>query len=298
MAEWTFEYPWFLGLFPLFLLCEQFCRARAQRLLFPDTALLKQLAYRSGWLQRALKLLLSALLAVALASPIRQNEVVVQHDKGYEISLILDASGSMQQMKKFDIVKRIVLDFIDRRSHDKLGLTLFADFAYVAVPLTYDKKSLQALLRRIDVGIAGLQRTALYEALFMSSKLFKTSQAKHKIAILLTDGVDNTSQVPLDVAVKSARKHGIKVYVIGVGGRGDYNPAVLRKIASETGGTFYEADSAERLTQIYGEIDRLEKSEIKANKYVKKHYYFQYPLAAALLLLALFALMRRRGHAL
>jgi Ca-activated chloride channel family protein len=132
----------------------------------------------------------------------------------------------------------------------------------------------------------------------MSTKLFKDSASKEKIAILLTDGVDNTSQVPLDVAIQSAVKHGIKVYVIGVGGRGDYNPEVLRKIAEETGGKFYEARSVERLKQIYGEIDALEKSEIKADKYVKKRYYFQYPLAAALFLLAAFILMRRRGHAL
>ncbi|MEJ2469415.1 MAG: VWA domain-containing protein [Campylobacterales bacterium] len=298
MAEWTLQYPWALALIALFVLCEAFCRAKTQRLIFPDTALLRSLSLRSGWLMRGTKFLIFTLLALALASPIKQNEVVVRSDKGYELSLVLDASGSMKQQNKFGIVKEIVLDFVDKREHDKLALTLFADFAYVAMPLTYDKQSLKQLLSKIDVGIAGVQRTALYEALFMSTKLFKDSASKEKIAILLTDGMDNTSQVPLDVAIQSAVKHGIKVYVIGVGGRGDYNPEVLRKIAEETGGKFYEARSVERLKQIYGEIDALEKSEIKADKYVKKRYYFQYPLAAALFLLAAFILMRRRGHAL
>jgi Ca-activated chloride channel family protein len=298
VAEWTLQYPWALALLALFFLCEAFCRARTQRLIFPDTALLRSLSLRSGWLMRGTKLLMLALLALALSSPVKQNEVVVRSDKGYELSLVLDASGSMRQRNKFGIVKEIVLDFVDKREHDKLALTLFADFAYVAMPLTYDKQSLKQLLSKIDVGIAGVQRTALYEALFMSSKLFRDSASKEKIAILLTDGVDNTSQVPIDVAIQSAVKHGIKVYVIGVGGRGDYNPVVLRKIAGETGGKFYEAGSVERLKQIYGEIDALEKSEIKADKYVKKRYYFQYPLAGALLLLAAFILMRRRGHAL
>lgn len=298
MGEWTFEYPWAFSLLALYLMCEMFCPAKAQRLIFPQTALLQSLSRRSGWLQSALKFLIFALLATALASPVKQNEVVVQNDKGYEIALILDASGSMQRMHKFDIVKGIVQDFIDKRKHDKLALTLFADFAYVAMPLTYDKKSLKQLLSKINVGIAGTQRTALYEALFMSTKLFKHSTSKEKIAILLTDGVDNTSQVPLDVAIKSAVKHGVKVYVIGVGGRGDYNPAVLKKIADETGGTFYEAGSVERLKQIYKQIDTLEKSEIKADKYVKKHYYYPYPLGAATLLLIVFALIRRRGYAL
>ena len=223
---------------------------------------------------------------------------MVQKDKGYELSLVLDASGSMAQMNKFAVVKKIVQDFVDKRKHDKLALTLFADFAYVAMPLTYDKESLEQLLSKVDVGIAGTSHTALYEALFMSTKLFKNSASKEKVAVLLTDGMDNTSQVPLDVAIQSAVKHGVKVYVIGVGGRGDYNPAVLRRIAAETGGKFYEASTVERLKQIYDEIDSLEKSEIKANKYVKKHYYFQYPLAAAAALLLLFSLMQRRGHAL
>ncbi|MHC3993502.1 vWA domain-containing protein [Thiomicrolovo sp. ZZH C-3] len=298
MGEWTLEYPWALGLIALFFLCETFCRAKTQQMLFPDTALLRSLSARSGWTQRGIKLLIFTLLALALASPIRQNEVVISDDQGYELSLVLDASGSMRQMDKFGIVKKIVLDFIDKREHDKLALTLFADFAYVAMPLTYDKQSLKQLLSKVDVGIAGMQRTALYEALFMSTKLFKSSDAKEKIAILLTDGLDNTSQVPLDVAIQSAVKHGIKVYAIGVGGRGDYDPAVLQKIARETGGKFYEAGSVERLGQVYNEIDTLEKSEIKADKYVKKRYYFQYPLGAALLLLVLYAVIRRRSHAL
>lgn len=298
MGEWTFEHPWAFALIALYLVCDAFCAAKAQRLIFPDTALLARLARGSNWLQGTVKFLAVALLATALASPIKQNAVEINNDKGYEISLILDASGSMKQLNKFGIVKDIVLDFIDKRKHDKLALTLFADFAYVAMPLTYDKESLKQLLSKVDVGIAGMQRTALYEALFMSTKLFKNSHSKEKIAILLTDGVDNTSEVPLDVAIKSAVKHGVKVYVIGVGGRGDYNPAVLQKIAKETGGTFYEAGSVERLKQIYKEIDTLEKSEIKTNKYVKKHYYYQYPLGGALVLLVLFALMRRRGYAL
>jgi Ca-activated chloride channel family protein len=298
MGEWTLEYPWALGLIPLYLLCEVFCRAKTQRLIFPDTGLLRTLSRRSGWMLRGITFLLFALLAAALASPIKQNEVSVRSDKGYEIALILDASGSMQQGGKFDIVKKIVQDFVDKREHDKLALTLFADFAYVAMPLTYDKESLQQLLGKINVGVAGTQRTALYEALFMSTKLFRDSASKEKVAILLTDGVDNTSQVPLDVAIQSAVKHGIKVYAIGVGGRGDYDPSVLKKIAGETGGKFFEAGSVERLKQVYDEIDALEKSEIKADKYVKKHYYFQYPLGAALILFVLFLLMRRRGHAL
>jgi Ca-activated chloride channel family protein len=191
----------------------------------------------------------------------------------------------MREYNKFTIVKDIVDDFIDKRQHDKLALSIFADFAYVAVPLTYDKKSIKRLLQRIDVGIAGQQRTALYEALFLSSNLFKTSKSKEKIAILLTDGMDNTGTIPLDVAIKTAKKYGIKVYTVGVGRAGEFNPAVLKKIAKETGGKYFAGDSIEKLKAIYNTIDELEKSEIKADKYVKKTYYFQYLLALSLIFL-------------
>ncbi len=297
MGSIVFEYPYLFVLVALFFICERFCKAKRQRLIMPNMPMLKKAAQTQSLLINMLKFLMVALLVTALASPIRQDEIVVQNDKGYEISLLLDASGSMEQYNKFGIVKDIVLDFLKKREHDKLGLTIFADFAYVAIPLTYDKKSIRELLQKIDVGIAGKQRTALYEALFMSSKLFKESTSKHKIAILLTDGMDNAGTIPLDVAVKTAKKYGIKVYVIGVGGRGDFDPNVLNTIANETGGKFYEAGSGERIKAIYDEIDRLEKSEIKANKYIKKHYFYQYPLGAAIVVMFLYIFARRRRYA-
>ena len=294
MSALHFAYPVAFLLPLLYLLCIRFCPERNERFLFPNVGRFQKIAKKSGSIRRLLEFIAIVLFSVALASPYRQDEVVIEKNKGYEISLILDASGSMAEMNKFGIVRDIVTDFLDKRKQDKIGLTIFADFAYVAVPLTYDKESIKRLLSKIDVGIAGTQRTALYEALFMSSKLFKHSQAKEKIAILLTDGVDNAGTIPLDVAINTAKKYGIKVYVIGVGGRGDYNPYVLRRIAKETGGEFFEADSVRKLKRIYETIDKLEKSEIKSDRYVKKSYYFQYPLALGLLVLVLYFIYRNR----
>jgi Ca-activated chloride channel family protein len=162
------------------------------------------------------------------------------------------------------------------------------------VPLTYDKRSIKRLLNRIEVGVAGVRQTALYEALFLSSNLFKTSHSKEKIAILLTDGIDNANTIPLDVAIKTAKKYGIKVYTIGVGSMGDFNPTVLQQIASQTGGKFFHANTQQKLQQIYKTINKLEKSEIKANKYVKKTYYFQYSLALAILFMLIYFYMANK----
>ena len=294
MSNIMFEYPFAFLFLLLYFVCKKFCKQRNEQLIFPNMKIFKQVSQKQNYLVSVLEFLAVLLLTIALASPFKQDDVVIDKDKGYEISMILDASGSMKEYNKFGIVKDIVTEFVDMRKHDKLGLTIFADFSYVAIPLTYDKESIKRLLSRLEVGVAGTQRTALYEALFMSSKLFKNSKAKEKIAILLTDGVNNVDNIPLDVAINTAKKYGIKVYVIGVGNRGDYNPMVLKRIAKDTGGEFFEADSVEKLKKIYEVINKLEKSEIKVDKYIKKSHYFQYPLSVGLLLMLLYFFTRNR----
>ena len=293
--NFTFKYPFVFLLFLLFFICSKFCKPKGVSLYFPNMMMLEKASQKSRWFLNGLKVLAFILLVTALASPIQEDDVIIKNDKGYEISLILDASGSMSEYNKFGIVKEIVEDFVDQRKHDKLALSIFADFAYVAVPLTYDKKSIKRLLQRMEVGIAGRQKTALNEALFLSSNLFKTSKSKEKIAILLTDGMDNTETIPLEVAIKRAKKYKIKVYTVGVGNAGrDFNPAVLQKISKETGGKYFSANTIEKLKEIYSVINSLEKSEIKADKYVKKTYYFQYLLAFALLLLLGYFILANR----
>ena len=292
----TFEYPFAFLLLILFSICLKFCKPKKTALFFPNIHLLKSASKKSNILLNSLKFLIFFTIVLALSSPIKQDDVIIKNDKGYEISLILDASGSMREANKFGIVKEIVNDFIDKRKHDKLALSIFADFAYVAVPLTYDKASIKNLLSRIDVGVAGVRATALYEALFLSSNLFKTSHSKEKIAILLTDGMDNANTIPLDVAINTAKKYGIKVYTVGVGSAGDFNPAVLQKIASQTGGKYFSANTISGLKNIYATINKLEKSEIKANKYVKKTYYFQYILVWTLLFILIYLFANNRGN--
>jgi len=284
--NFRFEYPYVFLLLILFLVCYKYCKPKSISLYFPNIMMLKQASKKSRWVLNSLKFLAFIFLVTALASPIQEDDIIVKNDQGYEISLILDASGSMSEYNKFTIVKEIVDDFVNQRKHDKLALSIFADFAYVAVPLTYDKKSIKRLLERLEVGIAGRQRTALNEALFLSSNLFKTSKSKEKIAILLTDGMDNAKSIPLEVAIKRAKKYNIKVYTVGVGNAGrDFNPKVLQRISKETGGKYFSANTIEKLKQIYAVINELEKSEIKADKYIKKTYYFQYLLVIALLFL-------------
>lgn len=289
-----FEYPLALLLPVVFVICQLKCKPKLNSIFFSGTSFIKKASHKESLFFKIVQFLAILALSFALASPIKKDEIVVNNNKGYEISLILDISGSMSENGKFDVVKNIVTDFLKKRKNDKVALSIFADFAYVAVPLTYDKKAVSKLLNRLEVGIAGRSRTALYEALFLSTNIFKNSHAKNKIAILLTDGVDNANTIPLDIAIKRAQKYGVKVYTIGIGGRGDYNPYVLQEIAKKTGGEFFEADSVAKLKRIYQTIDKLEKSRIKTDKYVNKNYYFVYPLTLAILLLLIIFYIRNK----
>jgi len=291
----TVEYPFALLIPVLFVICQLKCKPKKLSIYFSGFAFLQKATKKQSLMIKLLEFLAIFLLSLALASPIKQNELIINNNKGYEISLILDLSGSMSQNGKFEIVRKIVDDFLKKRKNDKVALSIFADFAYVAVPLTYDKKALSKLLNRLEVGIAGTSKTALYEALFLSTNIYKNSKAKNKIAILLTDGMDNANTIPLDIAIKRAKKYDVKVYTIGIGRQGDYNPYVLKQIAQKTGGKFFEADTITKLKNIYKTIDSLEKSQIKTDRYINKRYFFAYPLSLALMLLVgLFFIRNKR----
>ncbi|CZE46999.1 vWA domain-containing protein [Campylobacter geochelonis] len=293
----SFEYPFAFLLLLVYLVCAKFCKAKNPSFYFSNIDMLEKAAKKANVALNLVKFIIAFLLITALASPVKKDEISFVDDKGYEIALMLDVSGSMERGDKFSAVKNIVKDFIAKRTHDKIGLSVFADFAYVAIPLTYDKNSIKRLLDRVDVGIAGTQKTALYEALFLTANLFKDSTAKDKIIILPTDGMDNAGSIPLDVAIKTAQKYGIKVYTIGVGVPGDFNPAVLAKIAKDTGGEYFSSNSFKGLEEIYSKIDKLEKSDIRADKYIKKTYYFHYfALFAGVFMVVYFFMINRKRY--
>jgi Ca-activated chloride channel family protein len=285
---YSFEYPYVFLLLIMVAVCILFCKEKVRAIYFPHTELLSSLVRSKQILLNLLRALILSLLIIGLSSPIKTEEIILDNSKGHEISLILDASGSMNRFDKFKTVKAIMIDFISNRKTDKLALSVFADFAYTVVPLTYDKKSVIKMLDNIEIGVAGRRKTALYEALFLSSKLFNNSKSKERIAILLTDGKNNTDSVPLDMAIERAKDNKIKVYTVAVGDKKDYNAEVLKYIANSTGAKFFSANSYESIQNIYKQINQLEKSEININKYDKKIYYFHYPLTLSLMLLLIY----------
>jgi Ca-activated chloride channel homolog len=294
LGDITFLYPNAFWLFVPYILCIFFCKPSKQGFYFSNIEMLRNATSYQNYIIQTLYALIFIAMVIALSNPIKKEEIKVDNSLGYEISLLYDVSGSMLENNKFIITKEILEDFIAKREKDRLSLTIFADFAYLASPLTYDKKSLIKLLNLIEIGVVGDRETALYEALYLSGNLFKDSKSKNKIAILLTDGIDTADSIPLEPAIERIKKYGIKVYAIGIGEKGDYNGEALHKIANETGGKFYEANTKEKINQIYEQIDKLEKSEIKTNSYERKTYLFQYPLDVAIGLLFILILIHRK----
>lgn len=237
---------------------------------------------------------------VALASPVITQSYSNSKKEGRDIVLIIDSSGSMRQRgfdpsdlgrNKFDVVKEVVGDFIEKRENDRIGMVTFADIAFIASPLTFEKKFLTDITKMQEMGMAG-KRTAINDAIVQSYNLLSKSKAKSKIAILLTDGVDNMSKVPFGDVKNLIEKRDIKLYAIGVGDAREYNGQYLQALADAGKGLAFGAKDATTLSQIYDEIDKLEATKIDDKKIVQHTYLYIYPLFLSILSLLLFVYFR------
>ncbi|HAO99483.1 MAG TPA: aerotolerance regulator BatA [Fibrobacteres bacterium] len=200
--------------------------------------------------------------------------------------------------------KKVIEDFIMGRKHDRIGLVVFAGHSYTQCPLTLDYNVLAELLRKVDFGHVE-DGTAIGTGLLNGINRLRGSTAKSKVVVLLTDGQNNAGEVDPVTAARAAQALGIKVYTIGMGKDGDQpieiddpvfgkrivsvrtdvDMSMLRQIAQITGGKSYRAQDTHALEEIYGEIDKLEKSEIKTTSYYRYHELFMTLAYAALLLI-------------
>ncbi|MBA1433213.1 MAG: VWA domain-containing protein [Epsilonproteobacteria bacterium] len=304
-----FEFPKIAFVIFFFIACETLCKMRLPSIYFPHASQFMKSNISTSKLLFFLKWLGIVTLILALMSPVKDEPYELAPKHGHEIALVLDASQSMSERgfdmsdpaaSRFDVVKKIVKDFIKRRNNDNIGLVVFGAYSFIASPLTYDKHILSRIVSQLQVGMAG-KYTALYEALAQGVNLLKMTKSKSKVVILLTDGYSTpqVDKIPLDVAIDLAKKEGIKVYPIGIGsGVQDYNRAVLVKIAKETGGVAFGASNAQELQEVYKQINKLEKSEIKNETFTYLKYYYFYPLFVGLIALMLYIYLRnKRGSA-
>ena len=278
------EFPYLLALIFIFIFCAYFCKERQESFLFPHMQLFSSASMSSSYLLVFLKYLGIVSLVIAMASPFSEKEIDLDPREGYDIVLLLDASGSMQaqgfdannrELNRFEVVQDIVNSFILKRPNDNLGMIVFGEYAFVASPITYDKNILSKLLSQLYIGVAG-KKTAIFDAIAQSVTLMHENEAKSKIAILLTDGRNTAGQIPYDAAISLAQKEELKIYTIGIGRPGEFDERALSQIAKDTNAKFFPAYSAEQLEGIYEEINELETSELIGEKFLHKSYYYIY----------------------
>ena len=255
---------------------------------------------------RLLALILLVFATAQLQQVDENSKIEVQ---GSDIMLVLDASGSMQLFddqkdprSRFDVAKQEVLHFIARRSSDPIGLIIFGATAVSRCPVTLGKHLLQNIVAELTLGDINHSSTVIGVALAMAVNRLRHSKATSKIVILLTDGTPTPDDIPIDPVVQLAKKYGIKIYTIGVGGaEGGYahmplyglvrcetplNTDLLHAIAKETGGAFFHAEKPDDIRRVYDTIDALEKTSIDVPHYARVHDLFMPLLILVLFLLA------------
>jgi Ca-activated chloride channel family protein len=270
---------------------------------------------RIGRWTALLPLLGCAFLIAGLARPQVGHGRTETSANGIDIVLGLDVSGSMQaldfkmggdRMNRIDVVKSVVSQFIGGRSDDRIGLIAFAGAPYLVSPLTLDHDWLQQNLQRVSVGGVD-DGTAIGSAIAAGVNRLRTTTAKSKVIILLTDGMNNTGKLSPMAAAEAAKALGVKIYTIAVGVRGsapvpvkdefgnmrlvmskvDVDEKTLRAVAAETGGLFYRATDTDSLRHIYGEIDRLERTSRTMRRYERTEELFKWALFPGIALIGI-----------
>lgn len=312
------EFLWLLALLPL-LAVWRGRRGTAVAVRYSTGTQARKLAAprraRAGQWMSALRLLVLGLLIVAVARPQFGRGTSEVEASGIDILLAVDVSGSMEAMdfeldgkpvNRIEVVKSVVSKFIQDRPNDRIGLIAFAGRPYLVSPLTLDHDWLQQRLDQVRVGMVE-DGTAIGSAITSGVNRLREQEAKSRIMILLTDGMNNAGKVQPDLAAEAARSLGIKVYTIGAGTRGeapvpvtdafgrrelamarvDIDEETLNEVASMTGAQYYRATNTDSLARIYEEINALETTTRTMKRF--SHYNEIFTLAAfpALLLLGL-----------
>lgn len=278
-------------------------------LILPTTTSLenapKSWRQRLLWLPNTLRVLIFFLVVIALARPQSHFSTRNVETEGIDIVLALDISASMRTMdfkpNRLEACKAVAEEFISTRPNDRIGIVVYGEEAYTICPVTSDHSTLSGMLETVDFN--NLENsTAIGDGLGTAINRLRDSEAKSKVTILLSDGVNNSGYIDPYAAAEMAKNHKIKVYTIGCGSYGQapiptpYGPQLvqteideklLNHIAETTGGKYFRATNKEKLRTIYQEIDTMEKTKISESVFESKtDIFFPFLLAAVVLFLA------------
>lgn len=252
------------------------------------------------WIFRLLRAVGLALFVLALARPQEVEAEREYETKGIDIVISMDISGSMlaedfKPVNRMGVAKQEAIKFIRGRENDRIGLVVFAAKSYTQCPMTMDYEILIKLIEEVEIGMIK-DGTAIGLGLANAVNRLRDSDAKSKIIILITDGANNAGNIDPITAAELAKSFGIKAYTVGIGRGGlvpfpvedpifgkryvqaqvDIDFDVLKRIADITGGLFFPAADPKALADVYKQIDRLERTDVKVKEYT--NFKERYPL--------------------
>ena len=256
-----------------------------------------------------LRIFALSMIVVAIARPRSSEEVERVDTEGIDIVLAMDVSTSMLARDlvpdRLSASKDIAIEFIAQRPTDRMGIVVFAGESFTQCPLTTDRATLINLMKEVQTDLIE-DGTAIGNGLATAVARMKDSDAKSRVVILLTDGVNNRGEISPQMAAEIAKTYGIRVYTIGVGTDNETAPypvmtpwgveiqnvkveideALLSEIAESTGGRYFRATDNTKLAEIYSEINKMEKARTTVDSFpVYKELFGKYALMALLAIL-------------
>ncbi|MFQ3675937.1 MAG: VWA domain-containing protein [Endomicrobiia bacterium] len=260
-----------------------------------------------------INVLILGLLIISAAGPKKGLVSKEEMKKVIDIMLCLDTSTSMSALdfnpkNRFEVAREAAKEFVKLRKNDRIGVVVFSGVPILMCPLTVDKDTVLRVLDNTNIGIVKLDGTAIGSAIMQCIARMKDIESKTKIIILLTDGRNNLGEIDPITAAKAAQSLDIKIYTIGCGTAGgkslyivddpfwgkrqvyldqDLDEPTLIQIAEITGGKYFNVRTREKMFEVFKEIDKMEKTEIKISEYKEYRYFYQIPLFLSFLLFGL-----------
>ena len=249
-----------------------------------------------------------SLIIIALARPRSSSQMEKIDSEGIDIVFAMDVSTSMLardfKPDRISAAKDIAIEFIAQRPSDRMGIAVFAGESYTQCPLTTDRATLINLMKEVQTDLIE-DGTAIGNGLATAVARMMDSDAKSRVVILLTDGVNNSGEIAPLTAAEIAKTYGVRVYTIGVGANGtapypvmtpwgvelqnmkvEIDEELLKSISETTGGRYFRATDNTKLAEIYSEINKMEKARTTIDSFpVYKELFPSYALAALVLLL-------------
>ena len=324
-----FENPWFLLtllgailMVLLFISVVRWKKSTIKRI--GDEKLIRQLIngyspvkFRFKFLLVLLAFILTAMGVSNLQYP---KEVEQINRQGIDVMIALDVSKSMMaqdiQPNRLERAKQLASKLIDKLSNDRVGLVLFAGRAYLQMPLTTDHSAAKMYVNTASVNSVPTQGTVIGDALTLCNNAFEAKQKKFKAVILITDGEDHDESA-VEIARKMA-EDGVMLHTIGVGSssgtqlidpetnqvkRDNMGVPVVTRLnekelidIAQVGKGEYQMlmDTETAVAKILNQIDAMEKRTITDNSLMNYRSFFQWFIAAAIILLMVELLVSER----